>query len=225
MIPIRFLLLLLAALGVSIGSVHGLVGQSTCLRGKFRHGIPFHNQFTRGLWRISRLKATELCAGAERLKNSIQTDQNLKGLIVLPKSAFSPEEHDKILLDILDGCSFEVLSRSQMEAVMVGTRLFGVLYFVFDQNIVIHLRAEPEHGRNDMDLLPNFYKHIIKHRDVLDNLEKQQRLGRRKDLDHAIVYYFGKSHSSDRMIVFPLRHPENEYSGDIEKVLMAQQNG
>lgn len=211
------LLLTVAVAMMMMGRVDAFRGQLTGFLRQHQH-----RQRSKSLPRSCPLKAVELCVGAERWKQSIHNDQSLKGLIVLPKAAFTPEEHDRILLDVLDGCSFEVLPRSQMEAVIEGTRLFGMAFFLFDHNIVINLRTEPEHGRNDVDLLPKFYKHIIKHRDILDNLEKQQRLGSRQDLDHAIVYYFGKSHSSDRMIIFPLRHPENEYSAEIDGNLMSQ---
>lgn len=147
---------------------------------------------------------------AERFYRTLRHDSKLRGLVLLPKLAFTPEEHDFLMSSIFDGCDFELLPREHIETAIAGSRFFSLLPFLYDQNIVINLRLEPQVGRNDIDILPSFYKYILKHRDILESLAKQDRLGKREDLDHVVVFHYVDSHPSNHMITMPLRHPVNK---------------
>jgi hypothetical protein len=143
---------------------------------------------------------------AERLFRCLRYDSNLKEVVVIPQLAFTPEEQEQIMKSVFDGCDFEVMSRSELEPVLENSRFFSLIPFIFEKNIIVLLRQNPITGRDNMSNLKKFYKYILKHRDVLDELEKQNRLGMRQDLDHIIVFHFNENHASDHMVRMPMRH-------------------
>lgn len=144
-----------------------------------------------------------------RLYQNLRTDKTLRGIVLLPELAFTPEEQDQLISSIFETCNFEVIHRDHLETVLENSRFFSVLPYIFDKNIVVSLQHDSDLGRDDISLLSKFYKFIAKRREVLKALEKQNRLDVREDLDHAIIFHLSDSHVNDHMIRLPLIPPSH----------------
>lgn len=131
-------------------------------------------------------------------------EEEVVGILVLPKKAFSIHELSQIATECFEHCRYESFGQEELDLALSYTPAFMCLPLTYEDNFVVILKKDPKNDRDDeAEALPKFYKYLRKMQGTFDALERARKLDSRKDIEDVLYVSLGGQPSLLRTPIRP----------------------